>query len=139
MPGRPGLVRFVPRSATSQILIGEPVNASEDVGAAIRAGKEVLVKLFSGTSVLSPGSSTDEVAVVERLLSPLAQEEVGTIRCIGLNVWAHSYIHQCHDLKLIGRSTCSTQKRSKWTYLLSPRYSCMTASPSSSPFPYLLQ
>lgn len=63
-----------------------------DVGAALRAGKEVLVDIFSGKSALSPGSKTGKTESIGRLLSPLAQEEVGTIRCIGLNV--------CNSLEL---------------------------------------
>ncbi|KAF5572346.1 bifunctional 4-hydroxyphenylacetate degradation enzyme [Fusarium pseudoanthophilum] len=84
------LVRFVPKSAPSSILIGEPVQASLDVGLASREGKDVAVNVFSGRSVLSPGSRTDRTESIERLLSPLAQEEVGTIRCIGLNYVQHA-------------------------------------------------
>ncbi|KAF5644081.1 bifunctional 4-hydroxyphenylacetate degradation enzyme [Fusarium sp. NRRL 52700] len=84
------LVRFVPKSAPSSILIGEPVQASLDVGLASREGKDIAVTVFSGRSVLSPGSRTDHTESVERLLSPLAQEEVGTIRCIGLNYVQHA-------------------------------------------------
>ncbi|GAB7350493.1 hypothetical protein MBLNU459_g1083t1 [Dothideomycetes sp. NU459] len=79
------LVRFVPASDSNAVLIGEPVDANLDVGAATRKGEEVEVRVFSGTSALKPGSLTDKVEKVARLLSPLAQEEVGTIRCIGLN------------------------------------------------------
>ncbi|RKL13807.1 hypothetical protein BFJ68_g7038 [Fusarium oxysporum] len=74
----------------SSILIGEPVQASLDVGLASREGKDISVNVFSGRSVLSPGSRTDRTESVERLLSPLAQEEVGTIRCIGLNYVQHA-------------------------------------------------
>ncbi|EWG50945.1 hypothetical protein FVEG_10061 [Fusarium verticillioides 7600] len=84
------LVRFVPKSAPSSILIGEPVQASLDVGLASREGKDITVNVFSGRSVLSPGSRTDRTESVERLLSPLAQDEVGTIRCIGLNYVQHA-------------------------------------------------
>ncbi|KAF5692947.1 bifunctional 4-hydroxyphenylacetate degradation enzyme [Fusarium denticulatum] len=84
------LVRFVPKSAPSSILIGEPVQASLDVGLASREGKDIAVNVFSGPSVLSPGSRTDRTESVERLLSPLAQDEVGTIRCIGLNYVQHA-------------------------------------------------
>jgi hypothetical protein len=52
----------------------------------VRDGDEVQVKVFSGTSALDPGNLTDKVETVSRLLSPLAASEVGTIRCIGLNV-----------------------------------------------------
>lgn len=80
------LVRFVPASDSSAVLIGEPLDANQDVGFATRKGEEVRVKVFSGKSALSPGELTDKVEKVGRLLSPLAREEVGTIRCIGLNV-----------------------------------------------------
>ena len=84
-PVPPGLVRFIPTS-TSEILIGQPVDSNLDVGAAILAGKEVQVETYNGTSVLSPGTPTGKTVVIRRLLSPLAESEVGTIRCIGLNV-----------------------------------------------------
>jgi hypothetical protein len=67
-------------------LLGQPVDEEIDVGAAVRAGKEVHVAVFSGSSVLDPGLKTDRIETIDRILSPLAQEEVGTIRCIGLNV-----------------------------------------------------
>ena len=79
------LIRFVPSSNTSTILIGEPVG-TEDVGVASRKGQEVKARVFSGSSALDPGSLTDKVEKVERILSPLSQGEAGTIRCIGLNV-----------------------------------------------------
>ncbi|GAB1319054.1 Fumarylacetoacetase-like C-terminal domain-containing protein [Madurella fahalii] len=84
------LVRFVPKGDDSKILIGEPADSSIDVGAAVRKGEDVQVKVFSGKSVLDAGSPTGETAVIGRILSPLAQEEVGTIRCIGLNYKRHA-------------------------------------------------
>lgn len=80
------LVRFVPASDSKAILIGEPVDAEVDVGLALRKGDEVEVKVFRGKSALNPGSLSDKTEKIARLLSPLSQEEVGTIRCIGLNV-----------------------------------------------------
>lgn len=79
------LVRFIPKSSSTP-LIGEPVNADLDVGLAAYESKPIEVEVFSGTSVLKPGEKTGKKEIVERLLSPLAQSEVGTIRCIGLNV-----------------------------------------------------
>ncbi|KAL1876512.1 hypothetical protein Daus18300_002756 [Diaporthe australafricana] len=81
------LVRFVPKGSSSAALIGEPVDASVDVGTAVRKGQDVQVKVFSGSSVLNSGSATDKVEVIDRVLSPLDTHEVGTIRCIGLNVF----------------------------------------------------
>ena len=85
-----GLVRFVPKGNPAATLIGEPADASVDVGAAMRQGQTVQVNVFDGASVLAPGKPTGAVETVERLLSPLAQSEVGTIRCIGLNYKQHA-------------------------------------------------
>lgn len=79
------LVRFVPKSG-GEPLIGEPVERDQDVGLATYAGEPVEVEVFAGRSVLEPGERTGKKEQVERLLSPLAASEVGTIRCIGLNV-----------------------------------------------------
>lgn len=77
----------MPKGDPGAILLGEPVDGSVDVGAAVRKGEEVKVKVYSGKSVLSPGSPTDKVESIDRVLSPLAEEEIGgSIRCIGLNV-----------------------------------------------------
>lgn len=43
-------------------------------------------EVFSGSSVLAPGEATGNIEAISRVLSPLASSEVGTIRCIGLNV-----------------------------------------------------
>lgn len=87
------LIRFIPRAATTSssstsrsALIGEPVDRDLDVGLATYAGKDVEVDVYSGSSILSPGSKTGKRELVDRLLSPISKEEVGTIRCIGLNV-----------------------------------------------------
>lgn len=79
-------MRFVPKSNPSKILIGQPADKDIDVGAALRKGREVAVNVWSGSSVLAPGDSTGATETIERVLSPLAQSEVGTVRCIGLNV-----------------------------------------------------
>jgi 2-keto-4-pentenoate hydratase/2-oxohepta-3-ene-1,7-dioic acid hydratase in catechol pathway len=85
-----GLVRFVPKSNESLILIGQPIDEEIDVGAAVRAAKEIQLAVFSGSSVLDPGHKTDQIETISRVLSPLAQDEVGTIRCIGLNYVQHA-------------------------------------------------
>ena len=87
----PGLVRFVPAGDDSKVLIGEPVDSSVDVGLAVRKGEQVQVRVFSGASALEPGAPTEQVAAIGRLLSPLSAEEVGAIRCIGLNVGSYLF------------------------------------------------
>lgn len=79
------LIRFIPSGSTAP-LIGEPVDKSLDVGLASYDGQPIQVDVFSGPSVLSPGERTGKTATVAKILSPLSVSEVGTIRCIGLNV-----------------------------------------------------
>lgn len=76
----------MPKSNPAKVLIGEPVDPKLDVGLAIYRGEEVSVRPFSGSSILNPGQVTGTTETIARLLSPLAQTEVGSIRCIGLNV-----------------------------------------------------
>lgn len=85
------LIRFVPQSNPSVVLLGEPVDANQDVGLASRKGESIEARVFSGSSALNPGSLTDKVEKVSKILSPLTQKEVGTIRCIGLNVRARLF------------------------------------------------
>lgn len=129
-----GLVRFTPKSNPAKILIGQPVESGLDVGVAIRNGLDVAVKVFSGPSVLSPGKETSVTETIGRLLSPLAQNEVGTIRCIGLNVsWLLSFILSCcfrrEKMSLLTKyrlnSTSSMRLRSRWTCPPSQQSSCM--------------
>lgn len=82
------LVRFLPKDsgAGTTPLIGQPVDAQQDVGLATYAGEKVEVEVWSGRSVLEPGEATGERVEVGRVLSPVGREEVGMIRCIGLNV-----------------------------------------------------
>ncbi|GJN81968.1 hypothetical protein PLIIFM63780_005504 [Purpureocillium lilacinum] len=84
------LVRFVPKSNPSSVHIGEPTDPEIDVGLALRQGLTVEAATFSGQSVLSPGHRTGNTETILRVLSPLAAEEVGTIRCIGLNYKQHA-------------------------------------------------
>lgn len=93
------LVRFEPSSGGAP-QIGEPVDTSLDVGLATFNGEPVEVELFSGSSVVAAGERTGRKETVGRLLSPLAESEVGTIRCIGLNVRSH---RSCAEIVSITR------------------------------------
>ncbi|KAL7929187.1 hypothetical protein V8C35DRAFT_325313 [Trichoderma chlorosporum] len=84
------LVRFIPRGDHDAVLIGEPLDPNIDVGEEVRKGHDVRVKVLSGTSVLDAGIATGRFEFIDRILSPLAMAEVGTIRCIGLNYVKHA-------------------------------------------------
>ncbi|EEY15973.1 fumarylacetoacetate hydrolase domain-containing protein 2A [Verticillium alfalfae VaMs.102] len=90
LPSFQRLVRFIPKSNDLKVLIGEPESATIDVGIALRKGQDVPVFVWSGSSVLSPGTKTTQREVVDKVLSPVAPHEVGTIRCIGLNYVQHA-------------------------------------------------
>lgn len=106
------LIRFNPKSAPSTVLIGEPVDPKLDVGLASYESEEIKVNVYSGNTVLDAGQQTGKEEVVERVLSPLGRNEVGTIRCIGLNVspastrhWLTSVPHPC-SRNGYGKSRC---------------------------------
>ncbi|KAM0207770.1 hypothetical protein ACHAPA_011660 [Fusarium lateritium] len=85
LPSFTRLIRFIAKNEPSKILIGEPVSGNADVGSALRNSQDIWAYLFTGSSVLAPGNRTEQKVQVDRVFSPLAQHEVGTIRCIGLN------------------------------------------------------
>ena len=120
----------MPKGDESKVLLGEPVDAAIDVGLAVRKGQDVTVNVYSGSSVLDAGSPTGETAVVGRVLSPLTRREVGTIRCIGLNVSVSGKWPKREGM-LTGdetNSTRSTPRRLRCPFPRSPRS-------SSSPIP----
>ncbi|OAA81938.1 Fumarylacetoacetase, protein [Akanthomyces lecanii RCEF 1005] len=79
------LVRFI--SDDGRELCGEPEDGNVDVGLALAAGETVKVRVLELNSALKPGKFTGEMT---KLLSPLAPDEVGTIRCVGLNFKDHA-------------------------------------------------
>ena len=122
-------MRFAPRSQNAAVLLGQPVDEEIDVGAAVRDGKEVQVAVFSGSSVLDPGLQTDRVETIERILSPLAQEEVGTIRCIGLNVCRKVFQSR---RRLTDQAVCPTRDGSQNGYSVNPNSFSVSVLPVSN-------
>ncbi|KAL4901205.1 hypothetical protein BDW74DRAFT_187853 [Aspergillus multicolor] len=61
------------------------------VGLAVSDGQSVSVKVLDAKSALAEEAAfTGELKTINKLLSPLAASEVGTIRCIGLNYKDHA-------------------------------------------------
>ena len=81
------LIRFL-SSPNSHAHVGEPVDGEVDVGLALYEGKSIEAYELGGNSLLHSEAltRTGKVLNVHQLLSPIAQDEIGTIRCIGLNV-----------------------------------------------------
>ena len=127
-----GLVRFTSKSSDS-ILIGEPVDQQVDVGAETRAGKDVEIKVFSGTSILNPGSATGKTEKIDRVLSPLAESEVGTIRCIGLNVNATASEDKIENL--MAKQYAQHAKEAKMALPSIPTLFMKPSSSLANPYP----
>lgn len=61
------------------------------VGLALAAKQRVNVKVLNVSSALDSGAHfTGEVAAIAKLLPPLSAQDIGTIRCVGLNFKDHA-------------------------------------------------
>jgi len=83
------LIRFV-AAETSRIHIGEPVDASVDVGLAAFEGKPIKAYEIIGSALDSAAQVSSNVLTVAKLLSPLSNEEIKVVRCLGLNYSDHA-------------------------------------------------
>ncbi|KAH9939363.1 fumarylacetoacetate hydrolase [Epithele typhae] len=83
------LIRFV-AAETAQVHIGEPVDAKLDVGLALHQKKPIKAYEITGSALDSSAQVTKNVLTVRQLLAPLSREEVGLVRCLGLNYADHA-------------------------------------------------
>ncbi|KAI0775407.1 fumarylacetoacetate hydrolase [Irpex lacteus] len=83
------LIRFV-AAETSLIHIGEPVDRHLDVGLAFAKNQTIKAYEIFGSALDTNARVTNRVLTVKHLLSPLTREEVGVVRCLGLNYADHA-------------------------------------------------
>ncbi|KAJ6460121.1 hypothetical protein C8R47DRAFT_1161236 [Mycena vitilis] len=83
------LIRFV-AAETSQVHIGQPVDAALDVGLAAYRGSAIKAHEIVGSALDPAASVSKKVLTVKQLLSPLSREEVKYVRCLGLNYADHA-------------------------------------------------
>ncbi|KAM5542481.1 hypothetical protein V8D89_003940 [Ganoderma adspersum] len=83
------LIRFI-AAETAQVHIGEPVDPKLDVGLAIHQRRPVKAYEIVGSTLDPAAQVTKNVLTVRQLLAPLAREEVGLVRCLGLNYEDHA-------------------------------------------------
>ncbi|KAF9006712.1 hypothetical protein BDQ17DRAFT_1352250 [Cyathus striatus] len=83
------LIRFV-AAETGRVHIGQPVDPNVDVGLA--AYERLLIKAYEITgAALDPAAQvTGNILTVQTLLSPLSNEEIKVVRCLGLNYSDHA-------------------------------------------------
>jgi len=83
------LIRFVARE-TGRVHFGQPVDDAVDVGLAVLSQEPLKAYEISGTALDPAASVTKNVLTVEKLLAPLAREDVKLVRCLGLNYRDHA-------------------------------------------------
>lgn len=86
------LIRFV--ATDGRTLYGEPILPSPDFDLGnTRPDANLKAKIISGKDLFDTTGAThvtEEIVTVQKLLGPLAQEDVPIVRCIGLNYKTHS-------------------------------------------------
>lgn len=83
------LIRFV-AVETSQVHIGQPVEAALDVGLAISQRKTVQAYEIIGSALNPDSQVSHNVLTVKELLAPLSREQIKIVRCLGLNYADHA-------------------------------------------------
>ncbi|EMD40397.1 hypothetical protein CERSUDRAFT_80071 [Gelatoporia subvermispora B] len=83
------LIRFV-AAETAQVHIGEPIDPKLDVGLASVQRKPIKAYEIVGSALSPAAQVTKTVLTVKELLPPLSKEEIGLVRCLGLNYADHA-------------------------------------------------
>ncbi|KAF3908971.1 hypothetical protein ABW20_dc0105058 [Dactylellina cionopaga] len=83
------LIRFIAEEDGQEHLGDVDIQQHPDVGLAIHDGQKVTARVVNGT--VFDGHVTDKVLTVGRLLSPIPQQDVPIIRCLGLNYRDHAH------------------------------------------------
>ncbi|PFH46420.1 hypothetical protein AMATHDRAFT_155120 [Amanita thiersii Skay4041] len=83
------LIRFV-AAETSRVHIGQPIDASLDVGLASAQGRLIRAHEIIGSPLDPAAQVSNNVLTVKTLLSPLSKQEIGVVRCLGLNYSDHA-------------------------------------------------
>ncbi|CAA7258508.1 unnamed protein product [Cyclocybe aegerita] len=83
------LIRFV-AVETGRVHIGQPVDPNLDVGLATAHGKPIRAFEIVGSALDLSAQVTNTALTVRTLLSPLSNEEIKVVRCLGLNYSDHA-------------------------------------------------
>lgn len=83
------LIRFV-AAETKRVHIGQPVNPNLDVGIAAANRQPITAYEIMGSTLDSSAQLTKQVLTVDTLLSPLSNDQIKLVRCLGLNYSDHA-------------------------------------------------
>jgi hypothetical protein len=107
------LIRFV--TPDGRILRGEPILPHDDFDLGTTTKETGLqAKVIQGSDIYDDTGATtitEEIVQVEKLLGPLAQDDVDIIRCVGLNYAKHSTSRNSVEVH-IGSTESLTSHRS---------------------------
>lgn len=86
------LIRFI--STDGRVLRGEPILPSADFDLGLTTpSTKLTAKVLAGDDIFDVSGKThltEEIATVDKLLGPLAPQDVTNLRCVGLNYKTHS-------------------------------------------------
>ncbi|TFY72965.1 hypothetical protein EVG20_g3 [Dentipellis fragilis] len=83
------LIRFV-AAETSLVHIGEPVDASLDIGLAFQQRKPIKAYEILGSAFDPASQVSKNLLTVKELLAPLSRDQIPLVRCLGLNYADHA-------------------------------------------------
>lgn len=83
------LIRFV-ATETKRVHIGQPVNPNIDVGVAAANRQPIKAYEIIGSALDISAQVTNQVLTVDTLLSPLSNDQIKVVRCLGLNYSDHA-------------------------------------------------
>lgn len=112
------LIRFV-AAETSQVHIGEPIDRKLDgasktcivsstityscgaVGLAFAKRQPIKAYEIAGSALDPAAQVTKNILTVKELLAPLSREQLGIVRCLGLNYSDHAVRQRCIFVKIL--------------------------------------
>jgi len=83
------LIRFV-AAETAMVHVGQPIDPNLDIGLAYHEKTPIKAHEIVGSALDPSAQVSKTVLTVKELLAPLSRDEVGLVRCLGLNYADHA-------------------------------------------------
>lgn len=147
------LIRFV-AVETAQVHVGEPIDGNLDsmftlvlhpsihsslrsltlpsVGLAIHNGQTVKAYEILGSAIDPAAQVSSNVLTVKQLLSPLSREQVGIVRCLGLNYADHAVrpLSRLLPYTFVSNEIIGYRLKRRWKNQSRLEFSALSPSPS---------
>ena len=106
------IIRFIAKE-DHRVHLGQLIDPTRDVGLDSLEGRAIQAYLING-SIFNGEVRKNQILTVERLLSPVAQDQCTYVRCLGLNYIDHA--------KVSRRSKCPGKSDSPGSHHLASNY-----------------